>query len=99
MDISIRTFLPAEQVDFYRTHGYVAPVRVMSDVEAARYRGRLEAFEVAHGGPIPGTFRHKPHLLFPWLADLVRHPRILDAVESLLGPDLLVWSSVFFIKE
>ena len=46
-----------------------------------------------------GDLRHKPHLLFTWLADLVRHPRILDAVEDLYGPDLLCWSSSFFIKE
>ncbi len=99
MDMSIRIPLAAEQVSFYRSSGYVAPVRVLPEDEAAGYRRHLEAFEAAHGGPIPGKYRHKPHLLFPWLADLVRHPRILDAVESLLGPDLLVWSSVFFIKE
>lgn len=99
MDMSIRIPLAAEQVSFYRSNGFVAPVRVLPDDEAAGYRRHLEAFEAAHGGPIPGKYRHKPHLLFPWLADLVRHPRILDAVESLLGPDLLVWSSVFFIKE
>ncbi|NGM86268.1 phytanoyl-CoA dioxygenase [Parapusillimonas sp. SGNA-6] len=97
--MSTRIPLSPERVNFYRTYGYVAPVRVLSDDEATLYRSHLEAFEAAHGGPIPGKYRHKPHLLFPWLADLVRHPRILDAVESLLGPDLLVWSSVFFIKE
>ena len=43
--------------------------------------------------------RHKTHLLFTWLADLVRHPRILDAVEDLYGPDLLCWTTNFFIKE
>src|SRR5262249_24535025 len=40
----------------------------------------------------------KPHLVFEWVAELVRHPAILDAVEDLLGPDLLVWSSSFFLK-
>src|SRR6185437_3898622 len=50
-------------------------------------------------GPLKGDVRHKPHLLFPVLADLVRHPRILDAIEDGLGPDILCWSSNFFIKE
>ena len=45
----------------------------------------------------PGT-RHKPHLHSKWVSDLVRHPRVLDAVESILGPDLLIWRSVFFVK-
>ncbi len=45
----------------------------------------------------PGA-RHKPHLYAKWVADLVRHDRVLDAVEGILGPDLLVWRSVFFVK-
>ena len=35
----------------------------------------------------------------PWLDRLARHPSILDAVESLIGPDILVFTSTFFIKE
>jgi ectoine hydroxylase-related dioxygenase (phytanoyl-CoA dioxygenase family) len=38
-------------------------------------------------------------LLFKWLAEAVRHPRILDAVEDLIGPDILCWSTHWFIKE
>jgi ectoine hydroxylase-related dioxygenase (phytanoyl-CoA dioxygenase family) len=45
-----------------------------------------------------GAVRHKPHLLFTWLNDLIRHPRILDAVEDVIGPDILCWSTGFFIK-
>ena len=48
---------------------------------------------------IGGHLRHKTHLLFTWLADLVRHPRILDAVEDLYGPNILCWTTNFFIKE
>ena len=43
--------------------------------------------------------RTKPHLLFTWADELVHHPRILDAVEDVLGPNLLAWSSSFFNKE
>lgn len=35
----------------------------------------------------------------PWFNDLVRHPRILDAIEDVIGPNILVWTSTFFIKE
>ena len=35
----------------------------------------------------------------PGSTTLIRHPRILDAVEDLIGPDILVWTSTFFIKE
>ena len=35
----------------------------------------------------------------PGSIDLIRHPRILDAIEDIIGPDILVWTSTFFIKE
>jgi non-heme Fe2+,alpha-ketoglutarate-dependent halogenase len=89
---------PAE-VAQYHERGFISPIRVMSTDAALEYRGRLEAFEASAGGPLGGDLRHKSHLLFTWLAELVRHDRILDAVEDLYGPDLLCWSTNFFIKE
>src|SRR6476620_1898936 len=83
----------------FQNEGYLSPVRVMSETEAADVRKRLEEFEARTGGPLRGDLRHKTHLLFPFLADLVRHPTVLDAIEDLLGPDILCWSSNFFIKE
>lgn len=95
---TLRILTPAD-VEGYQRGGYHFPVRAMSPEEARGYRAKLEAFEAEQGGPLRGTLRNKPHLVFTWAAELIRHPRILDAVEDLLGPDLLVWSSSFFIKE
>lgn len=91
--------LSKAQIEQYREQGFVAPIRVMTTEAAAALRARLERFEAETGGPLQGDLRHKSHLLFTWLADLVRDARILDAVEDLYGPDLLCWSSNFFIKE
>lgn len=93
-----KVLTPAQIAQFHRD-GYVHPIRVMSETQAAALRARLEAFEAAAGGPLKGNLRHKTHLLFAWLADLVHHETILDAVEDLHGPDLFCWSSSFFIKE
>jgi non-haem Fe2+, alpha-ketoglutarate-dependent halogenase len=90
--------LSADRVRHYHEQGYVAPVRVLSEARAAGIRARLEAHEAQHG-PLAGAFRHKPHLLFTWLDDLIREPAILDAVEDLIGPNILVWGTSFFIKE
>ena len=86
-------------VDQYRQDGFYAPIRVLTPAEAALCRQRLEAVEHDLGGPLRGVYRIKPHLLFTWLADLVRLPAILDAVEDVLGPDILCWNSSFFTKE
>jgi len=93
----VRT-LSTATVERYRRDGFYFPVPVLSPGEANEYRRRLEAVEAEHGGTLTAEIRQKPHLLFTWLADLVRHPAILDAVEDVLGPNLLVWSTSFFIK-
>ena len=91
--------LSAAAVEQYERDGYYFPVRVLSDDEARQQRERLERVERDLGGPLRGVYRIKPHLLFTWLAELVRHPVLLDAVEDVLGPDLLCWNSSFFTKE
>jgi non-haem Fe2+, alpha-ketoglutarate-dependent halogenase len=82
----------------FQDDGYYAPVRVLLAEQAAALRDRLESYE-ALAGCLAGPLRQKSHLLFTWLNDLVRHDRILDAVEDLIGPDILCWGSSFFIKE
>ncbi len=86
-------------VEAYHCDGYYFPVPVLSPDEVAYYRGALEAHESKIGEPLQGNFRHKAHLLFTWVDKLVHHPRILDAVEQILGPNLLCWTTNFFIKE
>jgi chlorinating enzyme len=90
--------LTSAAVERYRRDGFYFPIAVLTPSEAREYRRRLEAVEAEHGGTLTAEIRQKPHLLFTWLADLVRHPAILDAVEDVLGPNLLVWSTSFFIK-
>jgi hypothetical protein len=82
----------------YHEQGYVAPVPALTRAEAADLRRMLQAYE-AGAGVLAGPLRHKSHLLFTWLNELIRHPRILDAVEDIIGPDILCWGSSFFIKE
>jgi len=91
--------LSAEALARYHRDGFHFPVRVLSGAEARGYRDRLEAQEKALGGPLKGEMRHKTHLLFTWANELARHPAILDAVEDVIGPDILCWSTTFFTKE
>ena len=92
--------LTADQVARYR-QGRLSLSRSasLSPAEARSYRDRLEAQERALGGPLSGNMRHKVHLLFTWANELARHPTILDAVEDVIGPDILCWSTTFFTKE
>jgi hypothetical protein len=91
--------LTPAQVDAYKRDGYVFPIRAFTADQALSYRRRLEDTEAKAGGPLRAAMRNKPHLFLAWAAEIVRHPAILDAVEDLLGPNLLCWSSSFFIKD
>lgn len=84
---------PAEVRSYHET-GLHFPLRALERGEVAALRARYEAQRHL----IKGRTNQKPHLLFPWIADLVRHPRILDAVEDVLGPNLLCWGAQFFTK-
>ena len=85
--------LDATQVEQFHRDGFHAPVQVASAEEAFEMRGQLEAYEAEHGGPLKGSVRFKSHLLFKWLADFVRSPSVLDPVEDIIGPDIMVWST------
>lgn len=91
--------LSASAVESYRRDGYYFPVWAMSSAEAAEYRRRLEVHEAKAGAPLQGNWRHKVHLLFTWADELVHHPTILDVIEDVIGPNILCWTTNFFIKE
>ena len=86
--------LASARVDAYRQQGILYPLRALPSGEAAALHARYEA----QAAFIKGRNNQKPHLLFTWLDALVRDPRIVDAVESLLGPNLFCWSAQFFAK-
>lgn len=91
--------LSPEMVERFERDGWLAPIRVMSVDEAGELRAMLEAEEQRLGAPLSGAMLQKPHLLYPWLADIVFNPTVLDAVEDLYGQHLLCWSSTLFTKE
>ena len=87
------------QIKQYQTEGYVVPVPVMSGDEARAIRRQLERFEATQGGQLQAAQRSRAYLLFEWLDKLIHDPRVLDPVEQLIGPNILCWSSIFWIKE
>ena len=85
----------AEQEQF-RCDGFIFPVRILDAAESANHRERLEEIETKYGSM---HYRHKPYLLMKSAAEISRNPALLDTVEDLLGPDILLWESAYVIKE
>lgn len=78
--------------------GVVAPVPVLTPEEVEFYKGKLLGLLDGYKWKLDAVNRHKPHLYLKWANDLGRHPKILEAVQKVLGPDLLLWYSVIFVK-
>jgi non-haem Fe2+, alpha-ketoglutarate-dependent halogenase len=102
--MTMPTTLSPVQVEHYARDGFLTPNPALTPAEAAGYLGKLEAFERAVGGPLttPGIddpYRSRTHVLLKWVHDLVSHRAILDAVEGVIGPDILVYTCTWFIKE
>jgi non-heme Fe2+,alpha-ketoglutarate-dependent halogenase len=86
----------------YQRDGYLFPLPAFGPAEARRYRAALEDFEARLGMPLTAAgrkYRSRSYLLFGWAQELVRHPAVLDAVEDLIGADILVFTTTWFIKE
>jgi len=90
--------LSEAQVEAFRRDGAIHPITLMSREDAAGYHDRFQALESSMEGEVQARFRLKAHLPFPWLTELIRQPVMLDVVEDLLGPDILVWGTSFFTK-
>jgi hypothetical protein len=90
------------QIARYQRDGFLFPIDCLTSEEVRHFRGRLEAFEHEQGdtfGKLPDLVRSKSHLLFTWTDKLVRHPKVLDAVESIIGPNILIYHLTSWLKE
>lgn len=90
--------LSEAQQQRYHHDGLVFPLDVLSSQEVARFRAASDELEAHLGGKPRTVDVRQMHLHLPWAYALAVHPRVLDAVEDVLGPNLLVWATELFIK-
>ena len=87
------------QLEQWHRDGAVWPIDLLTDEQVGDYRRRFEELEAKIGAEAQSRFRIKAHLPFPWLWDLVTNPRLVDAIEDVIGPDIVCWGSSFFTKK
>ena len=83
----------------FERDGYVSGLPVLSESETLRYRtayDRLEAEAAARGITARITNRHHED---PAIWALATHPRVLEYAREILGPDVVLLSSGFFVKQ
>jgi non-heme Fe2+,alpha-ketoglutarate-dependent halogenase len=90
--------LTESELSRYQQDGVLFPVPIMPAEEIALSLARSNELEEYLGGKPKSTVLAQSHLHFRWAYDLATHPQLLDAVEDVLGPDLVIWSTSIFAK-
>ena len=86
----------ADRRDDYMRDGVIAPVPLLSESEAADHRSRLEAAEAEMGNL---HYINKIHTAMRSPYELTTHPAVLDVVEAIIGPDILLYSCLLYTSD
>ena len=96
--------LSTAQIERYWQNGFLCPIPAISAQQCEDWRAELEAIEsdwLDNGLPraLNVYKRVNAHLVMPLAYEIAAHSAILDVVEGILGPDVLLYSTEFLIKE
>ena len=92
------SFLNSDQVKQYDDEGYVAPIDALSKKESKEIRDEIELIEKKWPNELEGLGRNYVHLISPVFDKVCNNKKILDAVESLIGKNILICGTTLFIK-
>ena len=91
-------YLSSNQLKQYKDEGFVSPINVFSKEKAKEIRDEIELIEKEIPEELEKSGRYNAHLISPLLDEVTHDPKILDAVQSLIGEDILVCGTTLFIK-
>ena len=90
--------LTPNQVESYQRDGLLFPLPALSAAEVAHFRSCHDELDRRLGDCPTAEQKGDCHLHFKWVCDLAVHPVVLDVVEDIIGPDILIHSSTIFTK-
>ena len=91
--------LSKNEINQYNEKGYLAPIDVLTKNEADEVREEIEFIEKKWPNELEGLGRNYVHLISPIFDKVVHNSKILDAVESIIGKNILVAGTTLFIKD
>ena len=92
------TYLSSNQLKQYEDEGFVSPINIFSKDKAKEIRNEIELIEKEMPGELDKSGRYNAHLISPLLDEVTHNSKILDAVQSLIGENILVCGTTLFIK-
>ena len=90
--------LSSDQIHKYEEQGFLSPVDALTSKEALEVRQEIELIEKKWPKELEGLGRNYVHLISPIFDRVAHNSRVLDAVESLIGKNILVCGTTLFIK-
>ena len=90
--------LTAKQLEHYKNKGYVSPVNALTSSEAKEIRDEIEKIEKNWPSALEGINRNYIHLISPIFNKVCLNKNILDAVQSIIGKNILICGTTLFIK-
>ena len=90
--------LSLKQLQEYSNNGYVAPIDILSKNEAFEIRKEIENIEDKWPNELNGNGRNYAHMISPTLDRICHNSKILDAVECIIGKNILICGTTLFIK-
>ncbi len=90
--------LSRAEVDFFIQNGYLGPYAAMTPREMTAVRAEIDAKVLGVEGPNPRRPMQSRHMDNGAVYDLAAHPAIIDRIAGLLGPDIVVWTTNFWLK-
>jgi len=98
--MSERFHLSEAERRFFADNGYVGPFTLYEPEEMARIWSRVRVNILDRkNAPFPKSrLNYDRHLDMPALDAIVSHPRLVDRLTGLLGPDVLCWRTEWFPK-
>ena len=91
--------LSEKQINQYNEDGFIAPINVLSVEEACEIREEIERIEKDWPNELEGLGRNYVHLISTVFDKIPHNPKILDAVESIIGENILICGTTLFIKD
>lgn len=82
----------------FARHGFLSGIPVLDTVEADRIRAEFDAVEAVEGRERCQIGLLDRHFDLPFVREIATHPRVLDAVEAAIGPDIILLATHFFCK-
>ena len=90
--------LSDQQMDFYKQNGYVSPINILSPQEATEVREEIEIIENKYPDILEGIGRNYVHIISPLFNKICLNNKMLDAVESIIGKNILICGTTLLLK-